>query len=546
MMHDTLMMHGTTRWQLSENSALIGVYAWLRLLIAVLLLLFSFYPGAPDLGSDFPKLFERVAWSYCAIALVAGFYLQSQRGNVSIVMIVVSFMIDITALVLMAHASGGISSGLPTLLVVLSSIAAILLGPRLAVFIAALASLAILLEMVYRSLYVEFFSGGFLLAGLYGMACFAACLLILHIASRLRVSQQLAISRAEDVAKLQHLNQLVVERLRTGLMVLDWHGQILMANRAAKELIFTSQDNESIRGGLAVLPPAIKILFDLWLKDSRVQPMPLRLRSNVHKLQISFTPLSDQQQGDVLVFVEDQTELSQRAQQMKLASLGRFSASIAHEIRNPLGAISHAAQLLSESEALDDQDRQLSDIIQNHCLRMNRIVENVLQLSRRHQANQSTFVVAAWIEKFLLEFRQSKSEKLDIRISIAPTMVVKFDPDHLSQIMNNLLDNALRYSYLKTGSWQADVVAYQNPENGLPCVDVIDYGDGVMDEDSDKIFEPFFTTENTGNGLGLYLCRQLCEANQASINWLRTSHGESCFRILFAHPDRRGWVSTNA
>jgi two-component system sensor histidine kinase PilS (NtrC family) len=539
------MSETITRWQLSENTTLIAVYAWLRLVVAGFLqVLFVFYSGA-DLGRESPQLFSQVVKIYLVLILLAAIYLQHRRGAVNVVMIVASFIVDIVALIFLTHASGGIGSGLPNLLVVVVSIAAILLGPRLAIFIAALAALCILLEMTYRSLYLEFFSSGFLLAGLYGMAFFAASLLISNIASRLRITQQLAIVRAADVAKLQQLNQLVVERLRTGLIVLDWHGQILMVNRAAKDLIFTMHNHDAVPGGLAVLPAAIKQVFDSWCVDRSVQPQPLRLQPSANELQISFTSLSDQPEGDVLAFVDDQTELSQRAQQMKLASLGRFAASIAHEIRNPLGAISHAAQLLSESEVLDEQDKQLSTIIQNHCLRMNRVIENVLQLSRRHQARQEIFSVKEWLEKFIGEFAQSQSTRPDLRISVTDDLMIKFDQDHLAQIMNNLVDNALRYSQQKTGIRQAEIIVYQNLDNGLPCIDVLDYGHGIADSDRHKLFEPFFTTEAKGNGLGLFLCRQLCEANQALITWLKTPDQKSCFRIVLAHPDRRSWVSMN-
>lgn len=537
------MMQTTTRWQLSENSALISVYAWLRLIIAaILLLLYLFYSNVPDLGSEFPQIFYPTSMAYFIVALIAAFYLHFIREKVSIVVVLSSFLIDIAAIILMAHASGGVGSGLPTMLVVMSSIAAILLGPRLAVFIAALASLAILFETSYRALYLVPSSRGSMLAGLYGMACFAASLLISNISSRLRDSQQLAQKRAADVEKLQFLNQLVIERLRTGLMVLDWHGQLLMANGAAKKLIFSHQNGIGNEWPVR-LPDEIKILFEQWRSDPRNQPHSLRLASGAPYLQINFTSLSHQPEGDVLAFIEDQTELSQRAQQMKLASLGRFSASIAHEIRNPLGAISHAAQLLAESVQLDEQDKQLSDIIQKHCLRMNRVIESVLKLSRRQNVKQSQFLLDEWLNKFLGEFGQSKHDSQDVQVDASSGLSVKFDSDHLVQIMNNLIDNGLRYSELKTSVRRVLIKAYAYPDNQLACIDVIDYGNGIAEEDCEKIFEPFFTTEAQGNGLGLYLCRQLCEANQATIHWLRNTEGQSCFQILFAHPERRGWIA---
>ncbi|MGK0170527.1 MAG: two-component system sensor histidine kinase PilS (NtrC family), partial [Gammaproteobacteria bacterium] len=254
-------------------------------------------------------------------------------------------------------------------------------------------------------------------------------------------------------------------------------------------------------------------------------------------LTASFAALGVQGTTGVLIFLEDASPMTQRVQQLKLASLGRLTASIAHEIRNPLGAISHAGQLLGESESLDSADQRLSQIIQDNCRRMNGIIEDVLQLSRRTPAIRQDLVLRQWLEAFVSELRGGATSNLGlVTFSVQnEALVAPFDSDQLRQVVSNLVENGLRHS---GDSGVVTLSAGVTKESQRPFLDVLDEGDGIADSDRDQVFEPFFTTRADGTGLGLYIARELCEINQASLRLLPSERG-CLFRITFADPRRQ-------
>jgi two-component system sensor histidine kinase PilS (NtrC family) len=227
--------------------------------------------------------------------------------------------------------------------------------------------------------------------------------------------------------------------------------------------------------------------------------------------------------------------MSKRAQQIKLASLGRLTASIAHEIRNPLGAIGHATQLLDESEALDDSDRRLITIIGNHTRRVNTVVENVLQLSRPGTSLPQKINLHAWLKGFVDEFGHSGNcQPGQIRFSVEPDdLDVHCDPSLLHQAVWNLCQNAARHGAGESTALLIRLVGTRLTSSERPCLDIIDNGAGIEPELADKIFEPFFTTKSSGTGLGLYIAREICESNQSQLDYFPTTEGGSCFRITF-------------
>ncbi|MNZ68984.1 Sensor protein ZraS [compost metagenome] len=237
------------------------------------------------------------------------------------------------------------------------------------------------------------------------------------------------------------------------------------------------------------------------------------------------------------MFLEDISQIAQQAQQLKLASLGRLTAGIAHEIRNPLGAISHAAQLLQESEVLDGHDRRLTQIIQDQSRRMNLVIENVLQLSRRRQANPQLIDLKYWLYRFAGELRENlrDTERLHLQAGQG-SIQTRMDPNQLTQVLTNLVQNGLRYSTQQHGTGQVWLNLFRDSETELPVLEVLDDGPGISPEQQARLFEPFFTTETKGTGLGLYISRELCESNQARIDYKMRNEGGSCFRITFAHP----------
>jgi two-component system sensor histidine kinase PilS (NtrC family) len=276
-----------------------------------------------------------------------------------------------------------------------------------------------------------------------------------------------------------------------------------------------------------------------WIGSPHIRPLPVQLEEGGPEVQLNFAKLENPGNDLVLVFAEDTRHMSQRAQQLKLASLGHLTASIAHEVRNPLGAISHAAQLLSESETLLEADKRLAAIIQNHTMRVNTIIENVLQLSRRQAANPDRQDLCAWLRRFAQQHAQSYKDPVNIELDVPDFPVMVYvDFSQMEQVLNNLCSNGLRYSEQATGRMDILLKVYLHNSLANPCLEVIDYGHGISEEDKQHIFEPFFTTDKKGTGLGLYIARELCLANQASLDYKKTMEGLSCFQISFSHSNK--------
>jgi two-component system sensor histidine kinase PilS (NtrC family) len=236
----------------------------------------------------------------------------------------------------------------------------------------------------------------------------------------------------------------------------------------------------------------------------------------------------------------DMAAMAQQAQQLQLASLGRLSASIAHEIRNPLGAISHAGQLLAESENLDVNDERLTQIIAEHSRRLNTIVENVMSVSRRKPSQVELFNLKDYVERFIKDYIVGHGiNKDNITVDIKPvSTMVRFDTGHLHQILNNLCQNALHHSKQVKDLPRVIISGGRTETEPRPYLDVYDKGPGIADDFIEQIFEPFFTTETSGTGLGLYLSRELAEGNQAHLNYIKDDDGKGRFRITFQDPRR--------
>jgi two-component system sensor histidine kinase PilS (NtrC family) len=258
-----------------------------------------------------------------------------------------------------------------------------------------------------------------------------------------------------------------------------------------------------------------------------------------------FVSLSDKGRGPVLVFLEDTSVIAEKVQQSKLASLGRLSASIAHEIRNPVGAMSHASQLLRESDALGSDDAHLTEIIEKNAVRVSQIIENVLQLSRRDATRQERLELKSWLETFLREFRETSQlaeEALNVSDHAGTSAIeVHFDPSHLHQILWNLCDNALKHGSSSDGAGSIDFTLGRIGTTGRPYIEIGDLGAGVDPTHAERLFEPFFTNGTGGTGLGLFISRELCQTNGAMLLYEPRPTGGSLFRIIFADPNRWEW-----
>jgi two-component system sensor histidine kinase PilS (NtrC family) len=373
-----------------------------------------------------------------------------------------------------------------------------------------------------------------------GLDLFATTLLAHMLAQRARRSEALAEQRGLDLANMAQLTDYVINRMQTGAVVMDSSQRVWLMNAAAKRLLEVT--TPSVRPRLAELCPELARHWERWSEGSGPESQPLKachmqVVPGGARILPRFARLGDSKKGGVLIFLEDLSALAQQAQQLKLASLGRLTASIAHEVRNPLGAISHAAQLLAENKALSAKDVRLIEIINAQSHRVNEIIENVLQLSRRESSHIQVLMLKPWLAGFVYELKQSYPEA-EIELDVQPAdMRVRVDPLHLRQILYNLCQNGLRYSKAQTG--KASLMLRGRMFDSTPVLDTMDYGPGIPPDKVEQIFEPFFTTEPHGTGLGLYISRELCEGNQARLSYFSVPTGGSCFRISFADVRRR-------
>lgn len=446
--------------------------------------------------------------------------------------ITLSMILDIFLLHTLMYTSVGISSGLANLVVISLAAGNILIQGRLGTLLAAMAALLSLGIEIHPVIYQHNSVQGVVQAGMLGIIYFATAFILQNIARRISASELLAQKRAKNIAQLELLNHQIIQRMLTGIIVTDEFGNIRLMNQAAANLAFNSGTSPE---GHNQLPDELRERFDRWVFDTGTRSAPFSPGASRPSVQANFTRLEKDHGHDILIFLEDTSKVAQQAQQLKLASLGRLTAGIAHEIRNPLGAISHASQLLAESESLDIPDRKMIDIILRHAKRMNGIIENVLQLSRRKQPEAQLVYLHEWAQEFVNIYTAGGSIQADINIEHAiENITARFDPSQLEQVFTNLFDNGLRYSKERTGMSALKIRMGINEITERAYIDIIDFGKGINENDLQHIFEPFFTTNHTGTGLGLYLCRELCEANQAQLDYIKSEH-ESCFRITFAH-----------
>jgi two-component system sensor histidine kinase PilS (NtrC family) len=511
-----------------------------RLVLAGLFLVLVVWDETPrPLGETNMALFRAAAVLYFVFAMVSTFAGSLRRPNFDS-QVMVQIYVDIFTISLFMHASGGVRSGFGMLLIVAIAGGSILTQGGVALLFAATASLAVLGQQYYGWATGLFSTASYAYVGMLAAAFFATSYVTYISAQRIRASEALAAEREVDLANLAQLNEHIIRRMQAGILAIDAEGHIRLMNRSAQQLLGVSRES----GGkqLTHILRGLAELMQEWRVDMSRATHMFQPEGTETKVIASFAAIGAQASDGVLVFLEDASGLSQRAQQLKLAGLGRLAASIAHEIRNPLGAISHAGQLLDESSNLDKADRRLTHMIRDNAERMNAIIEDVLQLGRGKPAEPESVVLARWLEGFLADFITTNVTAKDtISVNVEPPdLEVRFDPNQLRQVVWNLCENGLRHS---NGSPGLELIAGFGERTRRPYLEVQDHGEGVPVEVEEQIFEPFFTTRVDGTGLGLYLARELCEGNQASLNLIRGEEG-SRFRITFSHPSRQDVLPT--
>ena len=478
-------------------------------LAAVFLVTALLYDDAVSLGTHSLELFRYLAAGYLFVGVVFHGVLRDLRDKFEL-QLSLQACLDIVAITLLMYASGGMRSGLGVMLLISLTAASIVAPRRLAFLYAALGTIALLLEQCYWVLQHDAPTATFLQPGLLAIAFFATAGVTSSLATRVAANERLARQRGRQLATQTRVNQLVIEDMQDGVLVLDRAGHVVQHNPQAQELL----------GGGNLMGMAISTLAPGYAADGAGEVQAggrdLRLR-----------PL-DSRVGEELsvVLVEDTTRAREQAQQLKLAALGRLTANIAHEIRNPLAAISHAAELLREEKRGEDRER-LTRIVHDNSKRLDRLVSDVLQLNRRDRVSAAPLRLQPWLSGFIAEFVANEGVPAErFELETRRESWVEFDREHLHQVMWNLLKNAARYAGAEPKSVRILLDGYADRVE----LSVIDNGPGVPAPIQGQLFEPFFTTEAKGTGLGLYLARELCAANRATLDYVNDLPGAH-FRI---------------
>jgi two-component system, NtrC family, sensor histidine kinase PilS len=491
-----------------------------RLLIALVLLGGVLYGESTfQLGSHDRKLFIEVAVLYLLFGVGCVAAIRTRwRFNVQIAAQVV---LDIAFLTVMIYASRGVSSGLGLLLLTTLAGAGLISRGRLALFFAALASIAVLLEHGYEVLAFEESATQFIQVGFLAIGYFATALVAHTLAQLTRQNEEIAAQRASDVANLSQVNRLVIQDMPDGVVVVDGAGVVRQVNTQAEVFLGPLRGREGVQ--LSEYAPALAAHLSRW-RAGAVDGFPDYTVSLEQRHGLRFVPVGPQPDAGTVIFLEDLTRVREQAQQMKLAAIGRLTANIAHEIRNPLGSISHAAQLLYEEPETTPGTRRLLGIIHDNTQRLNRMVNDVLGLNRGHAALLETIRVGAFVQQFVAEFietEQAAAHVFSVRADDA--LLVQFDRTHLNQVLWNLCRNAVRHG--RGGAGSVQILAQRVRGGRAVKLDVIDDGPGVPAPVRSGLFEPFVTTAPGGTGLGLYIARELCAANGAELDYVESSAG---------------------
>lgn len=526
----------------SSNPRLLRIYIGYRLLLSVLFLtLIQFQLFSNYLSSANHRLLSLIMGFYLLINLFILIVFYRRRGQPSETAQFAMLLLDTMAITLMMHASGDRDDALRYLLMVTVAASGALQRSILALALAAVASFILISGSVAAFLSGSGSQTAVINSGIFGTLLFATAVVFIFLAKRLSLAQQLAITESRIALKLQRLNDLVINKMRTGIIVFDENYRIEQLNERASMLLGQIEGDRLIaRNDSLNQIPDLVTYHQEWLANPRLQQPSYHAPQSNIPLQISFSDVMGETQHDYILFLEDARTISQHAQQLKNNSLGQLTASIAHEIRNPLGAISHAAQLLDES-SLDVQQQRLIDVILRHGRRVNQLVQNVLQLSRQKTPKIKLIDINQVCHNSKIQIEESgEFDKPMIELdSTTDPLEAPFDPSQLQQVIINLLTNALHHSQKKTGlPWARMVFAVQT-NLGLPALRIFDRGEGVTEKDCEKIFAPFFTTEKNGTGLGLYIARGLCEINFATLSYIYSRHEQGYFQIVFSDPAKQ-------
>ena len=506
-----------------------------RIVIAIVLLVYFGFNAIR--GAEEVRLTDR--WdmfaAYGVLAVV--FALSSvywQRHFIA--QLLMQLMVDIAAISLLYVAAGGSRSGLAILFLFPLAGAAVLAPLILALFFVSVVTLIMLSESGYQLLH-SMSDASPSRVGLYGAAFFAAIYVINRLAAKLIKQESLAAQRGQELQVQEAINRLVIADMGDGVLVIGRDAEVVAGNPAAERMLGLSMPGSKSHWKLTDFPSLIPIAdaFCAWrnrqgedadaptyvmIKPGDSAGLPqrdLRHELAAHlKLRFAKVETAGLTEERTVVFVQDVTEIENQAQQLKLASMGRLTASIAHEVRNPLSAIAHAASLMQE-DVVEPTQQRLLNIVGDNVVRLNRMIEDILKLSRKAHSHSEPLELDPFLADLLEEFRESHGIPPGVvRQGNMTGVRVRFDPLHLREVVVNLLSNALRYASGQDGSIRLDVVS---PQPNRLELHVQDDGPAITPEVRSHLFEPFYTTSSKGTGLGLYLARELCLNNGAMLDY---------------------------
>jgi two-component system sensor histidine kinase PilS (NtrC family) len=499
-------------------------FASTRVIVASALVLATASAGVRPGGG--PQWLLLTSLVYFALgALFAGLALYVHKRFLA--QVIGQLVLDIASIAVLVVTGGGVASGWPILFLLPLAGASLLLPSLLVFFICALAVLTVLIDSAVRALAVDAADSLLFQAGVYGAALFAVTALLRALSARLAQQERLARTRGRDLQNQLAINRLVIAQMEQGVIVVDRTTQVRANNRAARRMLGMEAQAQLTGTRLSELPEARELAtaFLAWIDAGRSEgawsntvaadgpPDPAREA----RLRARFARPASSGSDEFVIFMEDVRDVEDRAQQLKLAAMGRLTASIAHEIRNPLAAISHAGQLLGE-DAENPMLKRLSEIVRENTQRLNRLVEDVLRVARREPPLGDQLEIAEFVRGFLVEFTRDRGLADGVvQLEASGGLHIKFEQSHLRQVLYNLVDNALRYA--SGGSASVRILIEPAPEGDRPQLWVFDDGPGVPFDLRPALFEPFFTTRSRGTGLGLYLAREFCVTNRAELGY---------------------------
>ena len=495
-------------------------------LAAIFLLAVLIYGDTLNLGSHNFPIFFYTAGLYLAAA-VAFHVVMSKWPYWFNAQLTTHVLTDIVALVVLMNASSGIRSGLGVMLLISLAAAALVSRGTLMLFYAAMASIGVLLEQSYWILAEDHTTGSFFQPGLLSIGYFATALITNQLAQRVILHERLARQRGEDLASQLLINQRVIQDVQDGVMVVDANDLVRLHNPKVPLLLgHAVPELEQLAGYSQAIAGHLKG----WREGGGAAAV-IRIPETGKLVRVRFVASGVGGGGLTLVFLEDISRQQEQAQQLKLAALGRLTANIAHEIRNPLSAITHAGDLLREEAEGPGCDR-LVRIIQDNASRLDRMVRDILELSRRDRVQPETIALKEYLWRFVEEFTQIEGlPSQAIPVDAAEDAKAEFDRAHFHQVLWNLLQNAWRHGRKHVGSVRLALLRRGTQVE----LHVIDDGDGVPRELQPQLFEPFFTTFPSGTGLGLYIARELCAASGAVLDYVDRPAGGD-FRIVWQAP----------